>query len=304
MKGQQCSWRDMRKIKHILANVEKLKGEYDALMRCSAKSTRSEWGNIIEVMDEVRLSEPQHIQPTHFREIHRFSDKLNWQQWVEKCEKGNKGNGLTVVQLRSLLLAKESQKATAKAEKSVPKGKYLTVVVDPPWSYQNNSGRQRQDYADRTMTLSQIAKFNIGRWVAPDGCHLYLWVTDAYLGDTYPIIKEWGFVPKVSLIWVKDRIGMGNYYRHQHEVCIFAVKGSLKLKRKDLSTVFYAPVAGHSEKPDAFYSLVERASPGPYLDVFARKRRANWDAFGDEVEDDYQYRLDGKQRSEKLSIGT
>jgi len=118
MKGQQCSWRDMRKIKHILANVEKLKGEYDALMRCSAKSTRSEWGNIIEVMNKVRISEPIRIQPYHLLEIHRLSDEVDWQPWVIKGEKGNKGNGLTVVQLRSLLLAKESQRATAKAEKS------------------------------------------------------------------------------------------------------------------------------------------------------------------------------------------
>ena len=65
----------MRKIKHILANMDKLKGEYDALMRCSAKSTRSEWRDIVEVMDEVRLTEPKHIQPTQFSQIHRLTSK-------------------------------------------------------------------------------------------------------------------------------------------------------------------------------------------------------------------------------------
>ncbi len=53
---------------------------------------------------------------------------------------------------------------------------YQTIVVDPPWRYKNNSGRQRQPYADRTMTLEQVKAFDIGRWVAPGGCHLYLWV--------------------------------------------------------------------------------------------------------------------------------
>jgi len=296
MKGQQCSWRDMRKIKHILANMDKLKGEYEALMRCSAKSTRSQWRDIIEVMNEVPISEPQNILPSHCQEIARLAPRGEWPKWVASCDKEK----LTVFQLRSQLLARKSKKATEKAETSTPDGHYRTIVVDPPWSYENRSGRQKQDYADRTMSLEEVSKFDIERWVTADGCHLYLWVTDAYLGNVYSIVETWGFVPKVSLIWVKDRIGMGNYYRHQHEVCIFAVKGNMRLKRMDLSTVFNAPVTRHSEKPDAFYSLVENASPGPYIDVFARKRRAGWDAFGDELESEYQMRLDGTTESKKI----
>jgi len=109
------------------------------------------------------------------------------------------------------------------------------------------------------MDLDAVKAFDLQQWVG-DSCHLYLWVTDAYLGRAYEITEIWGFNPKASLVWIKDRIGMGNYYRHQHEVCIFAVKGEMRLKRKDASTIFEAAVTRHSEKPDAFYALVESRS--------------------------------------------
>lgn len=293
MKGKACSLRDLRRIRHILANAERLKGEAEALLRCADKSTVSTWRKAIQVLDAVDLSQPEHIQPTHLREIARHAGEDEWPGWVKRCEKDR----LTVADLRSLLMARQTSAAAESAETTAPTGTYRTLVIDPPWAYQNNSGRQRQPYAGRNLSLEEIKGFNVGRWVPPDDGHLYLWVTDAYAGDAYSIIRAWGFEPKCSLVWVKDRIGMGNYFRHQHELCFFAVKGNLRLKRMDTPTVFAAPMTKHSEKPDAFYSLVEDCSPGPYLDVFARKKRAGWDVFGDEVTEEYQLRIDGKNES-------
>ncbi len=285
----------MRKIRHILANAERLKGEYDALMRCAEKNTVSAWRRAIEVMDAVDGAlKCTHVQPTHAREIARHASRETWPAWVERCE----AEQLTVAALRGALLSTQTEQAAAEAQTTAPEGKYRTIVVDPPWSYGNKSGRHSPDYAHRMMDLETVAAFDLQRWVPDDGpCHLYLWVTDAYAGDVYPIVRAWGFEPKTWLIWVKDRIGMGNYFRHQHEPCVFAVKGRLRLKRMNASTVFNAPVGGHSEKPDAFYSLVESCSPGPYLDVFGRKLRAGWDVFGDEVNGEYQLRLEGDNAS-------
>lgn len=184
-----------------------------------------------------------------------------------------------------------------------PQGTYHTIVVDPPWSYGNNSGRQRTEYADRAWDLSRITAFKdewLGARIPDDWCHLYLWATDIYAGDVNAILEAWGFTPKVWLVWVKDRFGMGNYYRHQHELCMFATRGKQRLKRKNASTVFYAPITKHSEKPDAFYALVESCSYGPFLDVFARKHRAGWDVWGDEVEPSYQKRFFGDNESQHL----
>ena len=177
----------------------------------------------------------------------------------------------------------------------VPTGKYGTLVVDPPWDYGNKTGRHGVSY--KTMTLEQVCAFDIQRWLPEGPCHLYLWVTDAYAGDVYQVTRAWGFDPKAWLVWVKDRIGMGNYYRHQHEFCVFAVRGRQRLKRMDASTVFKAKNTGHSAKPAAFYDIVESCSPGPYIDVFGRTLRAGWDVFGDEVNSEYQLRIIGRQDS-------
>jgi N6-adenosine-specific RNA methylase IME4 len=39
----------------------------------------------------------------------------------------------------------------------------------------------------------------------------------------------------------------------------------------------------HSAKPEAFYDLVESVSPGPYLELFARRQRLGWDTWGNEA---------------------
>jgi N6-adenosine-specific RNA methylase IME4 len=48
------------------------------------------------------------------------------------------------------------------------------------------------------------------------------------------------------------------------------------------SSWFAWPRGEHSEKPEAFLDIVEQVSPGPYLEMFARRARFGWDYWGDE----------------------
>jgi N6-adenosine-specific RNA methylase IME4 len=47
--------------------------------------------------------------------------------------------------------------------------------------------------------------------------------------------------------------------------------------------VIDAPKMAHSQKPEAFLDLIERVSPGPYLELFARRNRLGWDTWGDQA---------------------
>lgn len=40
----------------------------------------------------------------------------------------------------------------------------------------------------------------------------------------------------------------------------------------------------NSRKPDGFMDMVEQVSPGPYLELFARRARFGWDVWGNEVD--------------------
>jgi N6-adenosine-specific RNA methylase IME4 len=40
----------------------------------------------------------------------------------------------------------------------------------------------------------------------------------------------------------------------------------------------------HSRKPSAAYNLIQRCSPGPFLELFARERTPGWTQWGLEVD--------------------
>ena len=143
------------------------------------------------------------------------------------------------------------------------------------------------------MTNSDIAALPVGD-LAARNAHLYLWVTNPKIfgprnreAEVIPVdmMRAWGFTYVTLLTWRKGGApGMGFYFRGDTEHCLFGVKGRLPIPAAIReSNHLTAPRTRHSEKPDRFYEMVERVSPGPYLEMFARRRRYGWDAWGDEA---------------------
>lgn len=190
--------------------------------------------------------------------------------------------------------------------------RYPTIMADPPWQYDNRhdttgsgggafgkaltkDGTRRQRAVsshDRygSMSLAELAAVPLGDW-ADDRAHLYLWTTNSFLVPAHDLAREWGFTPKTIITWGKVQDDgepsrrMGTWYRSATEHCVFAVRGQLRLTDPDPapSTLFLHRRLPHSVKPDAFYDLVERYSPGPYLDVFSRRARLGWTTWGNEA---------------------
>jgi N6-adenosine-specific RNA methylase IME4 len=169
---------------------------------------------------------------------------------------------------------------------SLPVGQFSTIVVDPPWDWndegdQDQMGRARPTYS--TMPYSEIKDLPIPD-LSMTNAHIYLWITNRSLPKGFSLLEHWGFRYITCLTWCKPSFGMGNYYRGSTEQILFGVKGSLPLLIRNLGTWFAAPRGKqHSEKPQAFYEMVESASPGPWLDMFARKERLGWVAWGAET---------------------
>jgi N6-adenosine-specific RNA methylase IME4 len=167
-----------------------------------------------------------------------------------------------------------------------PEGPATTIVIDPPWDWGDEGdvdqfGRARPTY--ETMPLADIAKVPIRKIASPDA-HLYLWITNRSLPKGFQLLERWRFRYVTCLTWIKPSIGMGNYFRGQTEHVLFGVRGSLPLLRRDVGTALVAPrPAGHSTKPDEFYDLIETCSPGPWMDIFARRDRPGWLTWGAEA---------------------
>ena len=172
--------------------------------------------------------------------------------------------------------------------------KYRTIVADPPWAYDREKGlgstRAATDHYS-TMTNADIAELPVAE-MADDSAHLYLWVTNPRLfqeeRDTVgpiEILRAWGFRYITTLTWHKlGAPGMGFYFRGDTEHVLFGIRGKAPIDPAiRVSNHFAAPRTVHSAKPDRFYEIVERVSPGPYLEIFARRRRYGWDVWGNEA---------------------
>lgn len=166
-------------------------------------------------------------------------------------------------------------------------GLFSTILIDPPWDWGDEGdvdqlGRARPTY--QTMSIEQIRDLPVADFAHQD-CHLYLWITNRSLPKGFGLLEAWGFRYVTCVTWAKPHFGMGNYFRGQTEHCLFGVRGSQPLKRKDVGTLFSAArgPGGHSSKPPQFYDLIESCSPGPYLEMFARTTRVGWRSWGAEA---------------------
>ncbi len=152
-----------------------------------------------------------------------------------------------------------------------PTGTFATIVADPPWQYGNTSTRGAAANHYPTMSIPDLCDLGtqVREQAAPES-HLYLWSTAAHLPESFQVMEAWGFDYKTYLVWVKPQMGMGNYFRVSTELALFGVRGGLRTQHRGLKNWFEAPRAKHSAKPLGFHELVEKASPGPYLEMFAR----------------------------------
>jgi N6-adenosine-specific RNA methylase IME4 len=158
--------------------------------------------------------------------------------------------------------------------------KFATVYADPPWQYQNQASRASTDNHYDTMTVEEIAAVPVGRLAAADA-HLHLWTTNGFLFEARRVMEAWGFEYKSAFVWAKPQLGIGNYWRVSHELCLFGTRGSAPFRDRGQRSWQEWPRTEHSAKPTEFYELIEAVSPSPYLELFARRIRRGWTSWGD-----------------------
>ena len=171
--------------------------------------------------------------------------------------------------------------------------KYKTIYADPPWM-EVGGGKIRRgaDAHYPLMTTREIMALPVKELIDTDGCPLYLWTTNNFLPDALEVLKALGFEYVTTITWMKDKIGLGQYYRGLTEHCIFARTKKvlpykmLDGKRQQGVTGFFAPKGIHSAKPDEMRQMIEKVSYGPRLELFAREYHDGWDCWGNEVESD------------------
>lgn len=164
--------------------------------------------------------------------------------------------------------------------------RYPVIYADPPWRYEHVETESRAiENQYPTMDLGAICALQVEKLSTPDAV-LFLWATSPKLAEALQVVTAWGFTYRTSMVWVKDKIGMGYYARQRHELLLIATRGTPPIpapaNRPD--SVIEATRGKHSTKPDEFAAAIEAMYPGlPRLEMFCRSPRAGWDVWGNEA---------------------
>lgn len=166
----------------------------------------------------------------------------------------------------------------------LPTDKYNVILADPPWKYDFSETTSRDiENQYPTMNLDDIKQLKAP---STENSVLFLWATAPKLQEALEVMQAWGFEYRTCAVWDKEVIGMGYWFRGQHELLLVGVKGQFSPPEQAnrFSSVIRARRQGHSQKPEQVYELLETMFPnGKRLEVFARNKREGWEVWGNEV---------------------
>ena len=172
---------------------------------------------------------------------------------------------------------------------------FKTIVADPPWKFGDKLPGPKRGAESHYDVMSNADICNFELPPLADDCRLFLWRVSSMQQEALDVMSAWGFTLKTELVWCKrtknDKrwFGMGRTLRAEHETCLIGVRGKPEVlnrsTRSILDGAFDAKVPGgkHSAKPEEFFDLVEGLSPGPYVELFARRQRPGWVCLGNEL---------------------
>ena len=164
-------------------------------------------------------------------------------------------------------------------------GTFAVICADPPWVYDSSESDMRViENHYPTMTLEEICSLDV-KGIAHDDAVLFLWATSPKLKEAFQVIDAWGFDYRTCAVWDKEKIGMGYYFRQQHELLLVATRGQIPAPAAEHRppSIIRSPRSEHSRKPESMYDIIETMYPLlPKVELFARNVRPGWSRWGNQ----------------------
>ena len=171
--------------------------------------------------------------------------------------------------------------------------KHGVIYADPPWTFKTYSDKGKDKSPEKhysCMSLTDIIHLPVGS-IAKDDAVLLMWVVDPLLDQAFKVIDAWGFKYKtVGFTWAKTNrkkmgcfTGLGYWTRGNPEMCLLATRGKPKRLNKSIPQLVVSERQEHSRKPDIVYEHIEKMLEGPYIELFARRKRKGWNSWGNEI---------------------
>lgn len=187
------------------------------------------------------------------------------------------------IRKKRLLSIKEKSSRNTTLQSKI---KYPVILIDPCWRYQFEYSENRfVENHYPTMSLDELKDVPIPD-IAADDSIIFMWATSPKLAEAMELIDFYGFQYKTSAVWEKDKIGMGYYFRIQHELLLVGTRGKFPAPPPDtrVSSIIRADRKRHSEKPVQVYEIIDRMYKNlPKIEIFSRCKRRGWVSWGNEV---------------------
>ena len=258
--------------KNSLMNLKSIAERFEFSLRNENLS----WNHHKEV-SSLKLIEQDHAGKLKLSDK---PDKEKMQWFLDKAEKKD----LSVRDLREQINQYKRRQQEEIRLANEPE-KFAIILADPAWEYDFSKSDSRQ--IDNNYSPTALEDMKRLKPPAADDCVLFMWATNPKLKEALSLIEAWGFEYKTGAAWVKDKIGMGYYFRQKHELLLVATKGFLELPddNKKPDSVFFADRTEHSEKPEIVYELIEKMYPEyNKIELFARHTHKGWKSWGDEID--------------------
>lgn len=157
--------------------------------------------------------------------------------------------------------------------------RFACVYVNPNWpeAESNDDGR----------VLDELLRLPISQ-ICTENSHVHLWVPDFRMPDAPRVIAAWGFKFASCFVWVSGKGGNGDYWRTSHQLLALGVRGVLPFRGKSVLSWVRADLKDHTVKPEVVRKLIERVSPGPYLELFGSQPTPGWTVLGSPAASSHQ----------------
>ena len=181
------------------------------------------------------------------------------------------------------------EKAVAGKILALPKKKFGVILSDCEWLFETYSEKgklERSAENHYTTSTLDVIKARKVQDIAADDCVAFIWATVPMLPEALEVMWTWGFEYKSHVIWLKDRIGTGYWFRNKHELLLVGTRGNVPAPAQgdQWDSVIEAPRGEHSAKPAQFYEMIEAYFPNvPKVELNARKKREGWTSWGFEA---------------------
>jgi len=244
--------------------------------------TRKELSKIASVGEQTiaRVKKIEEKAPEEVKEKLRTGEVSINQAYEEIRKKEKKEERIELIQTQI--------KDIEKGKLPELEGLFDVISVDPPWPYEgdsknltsyDSSGRRvANPYPE--MSIEQIKAIELPLM---NDSIIFLWTTHRFLPDAFSILKEWGMDYKATLVWNKEKIGMGAWFRMQCEFCLVGIKGKPYFENTKHRDIIIETRREHSRKPDSFFEMVNEITIGRRLEYFSREKRDGWEVFGNDI---------------------